>query len=337
MFRSQINPLRSFQRFSAADLAASHSSLASAPLTPFPATLSWKSQLIENPAALSQVVATLARHLHHNLFVCHSYKKHPGWRGAIVNFFVARTSVCAPLGHPTSEGSETKHPQELRNLAVLPVTRHQSPGTSWVRSLPPVTSHQSRIANSFIIRTSIKLAHKLFRMNTSKTQHLEPFRMNTYKKTGGGAPSWLSRNSWNDLCPERRTRAQDLSCLPAEILPASLNRDKKGAGNAPKKTEYYPVSSISAEARPCPVKTHHKDPRLSGQRSSPTFISGFRSSSWPPDSPCSIGSAEPPRGLLRPKNEFALHRVRAAPQIATRRSSLWIRRRRLARSRRSSN
>src|SRR5579859_61168 len=78
MLRPQINPPRSFQRFSASDLATSHSSLATAPLTPFPATLSGKSQLIENPAALSPVVATLTRHVRHNLFVCHSYKKHPG-------------------------------------------------------------------------------------------------------------------------------------------------------------------------------------------------------------------------------------------------------------------
>src|SRR5579859_2432004 len=149
------------------------SSLATAPLTPFPATLTDRSQLTENPAALSRVVATLTRHVHHNPFVCHSYKKHPGCRGAIVNFFVARTSVCAPLGHFTSASSEAKQPQEFKNLAVLPVTTHQSPATSSVPSLPPVTSHQSRITNSFIIRTS-------------KTQHLKPFRIRTYEKRGMG-------------------------------------------------------------------------------------------------------------------------------------------------------
>src|SRR6476661_8232683 len=85
MFRSQIHPPRSFQRFSASDLATSHSSLATAPLTPFPATLSEKAQLIENPAALSRVVATLTRHVHHNPFVCHSYKKTTGAGGPIIN------------------------------------------------------------------------------------------------------------------------------------------------------------------------------------------------------------------------------------------------------------
>jgi len=170
-----------------------HSSLATAPLTPFPATLSGESQLIENPATLSRVLATLTRHLHLNPFVCHSYKKHPGWRGAIVNFFVAQTSACAPLGHLTPASSESKHPQVYKYLAVLPVTRHQSPATSWVRSLPPVASHQSQITNSFIIRTSAKCPHNSFRIRTSKTQHLKPFRMNTSEKTGaGGPPSWLT-------------------------------------------------------------------------------------------------------------------------------------------------
>src|SRR5579859_4737964 len=122
-----------------------HSYLATAPVTPFPATLTGKAQLIENPAALSPVLATLTRHLHLNPFVCHSYKKHPG-------------------------GGYTLQPAiSLRKLT----TRHSPLATSWVHPLPPVTSHQSRITNSFIIRTS-------------KTQHLKPFRMNTYKKTGVG-------------------------------------------------------------------------------------------------------------------------------------------------------
>jgi len=42
---------------------------------------------------------------------------------------------------------------------------------------------------SFIIRTSAKRARNSRRIRTSKTQHLKPFRMNTYRKTGEGAPS----------------------------------------------------------------------------------------------------------------------------------------------------
>ena len=153
MFRSQINPPRSFQRFSASHLATRHSSLATAPLTPFPTTLSGESQLIENPAALSPVLATLTRHLHLNPFVCHSYKKHGG----------------SHLSNQKSLRSGFSRPN------FLP-TRHSPPATSWARPLPPVTSHQSRITNSFIIRTSAKSARNLFRMNT-------------YKKTGEGGAS----------------------------------------------------------------------------------------------------------------------------------------------------
>jgi hypothetical protein len=48
-------------------------------LSPFPATLADHPQLTENPATLSPVPATLASRVKHNPFVCHSYKKHPGW------------------------------------------------------------------------------------------------------------------------------------------------------------------------------------------------------------------------------------------------------------------
>ena len=146
MFRSQINPPRSFQRFSASGLATSHSSLATAPLTPFPATLRRKSQLTENPAALSRVVATLTRQVHHNPFVCHSYKKHRG-------------------SHLSSQRS-------FRS------------GYSRPNFLP--TRHSPLATKSFIIRTSEKSAHNPFGIRTYKTQDLKPFRMNTYKKTGGG-------------------------------------------------------------------------------------------------------------------------------------------------------
>src|SRR5579859_1665457 len=195
MFRSQINPPRSFQRFFASDLATSHSSLATAPLTPFPATLSGKSQLIENTPALSPVVATLTSHVKANPFVCHSYKKHPGWESALVNFFVAQTSVCALSRQSASQRSEAQDPQALKNLAVLSVGSHKSPITAWVLSLPPVTNRPSPITksftirtyekharNSFGIRTYEKHARNSFGIRTSKTQHLKSFRIRTYEK-----------------------------------------------------------------------------------------------------------------------------------------------------------
>jgi hypothetical protein len=96
------------------------------PLTPFPATLTSQLQLAENKTTLSPAVATLTSRVKHNPFVCHSYKKHPGWGYAIVNFFVAQTSVCALLRQPISESSDAKDPQESKNLAVLPVTSQKS-------------------------------------------------------------------------------------------------------------------------------------------------------------------------------------------------------------------
>jgi len=99
MFRSQINPPRSVQKFSTSGLAANHSSLATAPLTPFPATLREKSQLTENSAALSRVVATLTHHVHHNPFVCHSYKKYPGSHLSCQRSF--RSDFSRPIFLPT--------------------------------------------------------------------------------------------------------------------------------------------------------------------------------------------------------------------------------------------
>ena len=164
MFRSQSNPPRSFQRFFASHLAGSHSSLATAPLTPFPATLREKSQLIENPAALSRVVATLTRYVHHNPFVCHSYKKHPGshlssprsFRSGFSrsNFLPARRSPLATISFTT-----------LRLRAVL----------------------------ARRIRTSEKSARNSRRIRTSKTQDLKSFRMNTSEKTPGGRAHPSSR------------------------------------------------------------------------------------------------------------------------------------------------
>src|ERR1700676_2422839 len=54
---------------------SAHNSLA---LSPFPATLTSHSHIIENTATLSLVFATLTSYVKHIPFVCHSYKKHPG-------------------------------------------------------------------------------------------------------------------------------------------------------------------------------------------------------------------------------------------------------------------
>jgi len=64
---------------------------------------------------------------------------------AILNFFVAQTSVCALARQSASQRSEAKDPQELKNLAVLSVTRHKSAVPASALSLPPVTNHHSPV------------------------------------------------------------------------------------------------------------------------------------------------------------------------------------------------
>ena len=160
-------------------------------LTPFPATLTSPLQIAENPTTLSSAFATLTNRVKHKSFVCHSYKKHPGWGAAMFNFFVAQTSVCALLRQSTSERSEAKDPYELKDHSV-PVTSHKSAVTASALSLPPATSHQSQITKSRRIHTSEKRTHNPFRIRTSKTQDLKPFRIRTYEKTGVGGPFHLS-------------------------------------------------------------------------------------------------------------------------------------------------
>ena len=63
-----------------------------------------------------------------------------------------------------------------------------------------VGPHQSQVTKSFTIRTYTKHTHNSSRMNTSKTQHLKSFRMNTYKKTGEGSPSLIFSARLCDLC-----------------------------------------------------------------------------------------------------------------------------------------
>ena len=55
------------------------SSSTTSPATPFFATLTASPQHAENSATLSPFPATLTRPVTLNSFVCHSYKKHPGW------------------------------------------------------------------------------------------------------------------------------------------------------------------------------------------------------------------------------------------------------------------
>ncbi len=73
----------------------------------------------------------------------------------------------------------------------LPISSSAFSVTSVLRKTRSVTHTALRAdltSNSFTIRTYAKLAHNSFIMNTSKTQDLKLFRMNTYEKTGEGVP-----------------------------------------------------------------------------------------------------------------------------------------------------
>jgi hypothetical protein len=119
-------------------------------LSPFPATLTDDLQLTENATTLSPFAATLTSRVKHNPFVCHSYRKHPGWGYPLQFRFFSLRSLTA-----------------LRSLLVYPEASR-------------------RATISFAICTSAKRARNPRRIHTSKTQRLKPFRIRTYGKTRGG-------------------------------------------------------------------------------------------------------------------------------------------------------
>jgi hypothetical protein len=98
-------------------------------------------------------------------------------------------------------------------------------------SLPPPLTNRSPLffsffsaPNPFIIRTSAKRACNSLRICTSKTQHLKPFRIRTYEKTGEGALTIRYRHS--SLAPATR------DALPI-CAPAGLWRRQRICRKAP--------------------------------------------------------------------------------------------------------
>jgi hypothetical protein len=61
------------------------------PVTPLFATLTTLPQIPENTTTLSSVFATLTSRVKHKFFVCHSYKKHPGW--GYISFELSLTAL----------------------------------------------------------------------------------------------------------------------------------------------------------------------------------------------------------------------------------------------------
>ena len=103
--------------------------------------------------------------------------------------------------------------------------------------------HSLLFTISFRIRTSAKHTRNLFTMNTSKTQDLKLFRMNTYEKTGEGVRRGLKiSRSTLVTSPSRETfflppgcspqvqENLDAASRPSRLRPSSLNIP---AGTAP--------------------------------------------------------------------------------------------------------
>jgi hypothetical protein len=160
------------------------------PLSPFFATLTSPLQPPENTATLSPAFATLTRRVNHNPFVCHSYTKQPGWGSHPSNVRV-RSVPGSFSDHDSRNTDHNSHP--------LLVIRHSPSVAASALFLPPVTGLQSQVTKSFTIRTYRKCAYNFFRIPTSKTQYLKPFRINTYEKRPGGRTTSRSER------PSRRT------------------------------------------------------------------------------------------------------------------------------------
>jgi hypothetical protein len=78
-YRPTLNhPLKRYSTILPLSVGCQLSAVSSLSPSPFPATVTGSSQLIENPATLSPAFATLTSHVNPNPFVCHSYRKTPG-------------------------------------------------------------------------------------------------------------------------------------------------------------------------------------------------------------------------------------------------------------------
>jgi len=110
---------------------------------------------------------------------------------------------------------------EARRLALFPAAIPAQLKTTSRRSRL-LFLHQSRIASSPEaksrgIHTYEKHACNSFRIRTSKTQDLKPFRMNTYEKTLVGEGPRSTRHPTKGVWPERPSGSRDLSAYLMRI------------------------------------------------------------------------------------------------------------------------
>jgi hypothetical protein len=142
-------------------------------------------------------------------------KNHPQPRPALSHSFTSPAPASRQgLGVPA-------HPQDLAQPFSAHALTSYFAHTPRVGILPRATLASNGFrANSIRIGTCTKYTCNPFRIRSSKTQHLKLFRMNTYKKTGGGAPTPSNHSTVLENLPAGYNSAQPLQEL-ASTPPAS--------------------------------------------------------------------------------------------------------------------
>jgi hypothetical protein len=113
------------------------------------------------------------------------------------------------------------HPQDLAQPFSAQALTSYFAHTPGVGILPRASLASNGFrANSLRIRTSGKHTGNPTGMSSSKTKHLKLLRMNTYKKTGGGAPTPSNHSTVLENPPAGYNSAQPLQEL-ASTPPAS--------------------------------------------------------------------------------------------------------------------
>ena len=105
-----------------------------------------------------------------------------------LRLYLDAASSLSPLFAALTENTRGwgSHPsnKRVRNFPAA-ATDRGSRNTDHSSGFKLATHHSSFAPNSSRIRTYERRDRKPFGIRTSKTKHLKPFRMNTYKKTGG--------------------------------------------------------------------------------------------------------------------------------------------------------
>jgi hypothetical protein len=95
-------------------------SAVSSPVSPFPATLTSSLQITEKPATLTPAFATLTEIVTHKSFVCHSYKKHPGW--GYPRLLRELCALCVKI-HPRPQACPSvRHPPQRAHICCSQTT-----------------------------------------------------------------------------------------------------------------------------------------------------------------------------------------------------------------------